>query len=474
MSLQAPLNPNDTDTSQPSDKQHRSENCGYWPVLKNGNFVALWIGQIFSQIADRIIFVVFISLIVHHFGPSERYSSFLYIAFTIPAILLTAIAGVFVDRWPRKAVLISTNLLRALLVALIPWAANATGGWAIYLVAFLISAATQFFVPAEAATIPSLIPKENLLTANSLFTTTMMVALILGFALGDPLINLFSLHKVHWAITGLFILSSLSLMLINLPHKIKEKRDKEQESIQASVNRFIQEISEGFLYIRQNLLVRNAMLKLALLFSSMIALCILFISFAKSYLFEDPMVASRKFAYIIMCNGIGMAIGAFWLGHSFPKSRRGPMVFSGFTVVGLCLILLSFIDLISKHDHAFRLPTFANQFVYWEQIHFTWRMMYTYTMSITMGIGAAFVAIPLQALLQEVIPEDKRGKVFGVQFTILSTASTLPVLLAGLAVEVISVKTLFILIGAPIFLLGSIGFCNLAKGKNRDESLANW
>jgi MFS family permease len=121
MSLQTPLTENSSDDLMEA-LGHPGQ--GYRAIMKNGNFMALWIGQIFSQVADRIIFVVFISLIVRHFGPGDRYSSFLYIAFTIPAVLLTAIAGVFVDRWPRRAVLVITNLMRALLVALIPWAAE--------------------------------------------------------------------------------------------------------------------------------------------------------------------------------------------------------------------------------------------------------------------------------------------------------------------------------------------------------------
>jgi MFS family permease len=449
---------------------------GYRVVLTNPNFLALWIGQIFSQIADRIIFVVFISLIVSHFGPSDRYSSFLYIAFTIPAIMLTAIAGVFVDRWPRRAVLVTTNLMRAALVALIPWAAQATGGWAIYYVAFLISAATQFFVPAEAATIPTIVSKSSLLTANSLFTTTMMVAVIFGFALGDPLINLFSLNKVHWAITGLFLAASLSLAFVKTPPlcMLEEGERPVDTTLKGAFRRFGEEIQDGLKYIGDNPMVRNAMLKLATLFSAMVALCILFISFAKTFLFDDPQVAAQKFAYIIAFSGVGMAIGAFWVGHSFHHARRGVMVFGGFICVGLCLVLLTLTGFLPKHDYLFRLPEIASGFVNLESVRFTGRMIYTYTLSILMGVGAAFIAIPLQALLQELIPEDKRGKVFGVQFTILSTSSTLPVLIAGLAVEQIGVSAMFLLIGIPLLLFGLIGLYNRLRAEKDHVFAAHW
>lgn len=473
MSLQTPL------TDLPSDCLSDAEKAphpGYGSVLRNPNFLALWIGQIFSQLADRIIFVVFIILIVQHFGAEGRYKSFLYIAFTIPAILLTAVAGVFVDRWPRRAVLVTTNLLRALLVALIPWASEASGGWAIYLVAFLISMATQFFVPAEAATIPMIVNRSSLLMANSLFTTTMMGSVIFGFALGDPLINIFSLGKVHWAITALFLLASLSLAFVRPAAACAlEDGNKPAASMKDSFARFKHEIQDGVSYIRENPLVRNAMLKLAILFSSMVALCLLFISFAEAYLFDNPQVAAQKFAYIIAFSGVGMVMGAFWVGHSFHHARRGLMVFGGFLCVGLSLVLLTLgIGLIPKQDYALHLPRFTTSFLYMDEFRFTMRMLYTYALSMIMGVGASFIAIPLQAVLQELIPEDKRGKVFGVQFTILSTASTLPALIAGYAVEQVGVSAVFLMIGVPMLLFGVYGLYGRLKAGKDHGFVANW
>jgi MFS family permease len=489
MSLQTPLIDSSPENALDALTPARS---GYRELFKNHSFLALWIGQIFSQLADRIIFVVFIILIVQHFGIEGRYKSFLYIAFTIPAILLTAVAGVFVDRWPRRMVLVTTNLLRAALVALIPWASQATDGWAIYIVAFLISTATQFFVPAEAATIPMIVSRRSLLTANSLFTTTMMASLIFGFALGDPLINIFSLSRIHWAITALFLLASLSLSLVNIkPKAVSDEPASDQASspeegasnistpestsLKASFIRFRSEIHDGVQFIQQNPLVRNAMFKLALIFSSMVALCLLFISFAETYLFEDPRIAAQKFAYIIAFSGVGMALGAFRVGNAFHNARRGVMVFGGFSCVGLCLVLLTVgIGLIPRHDYVFHLPRLVTNFFYLDELRFTMRMMYTYALSILMGIGASFIAIPLQAVLQELIPEDKRGKVFGVQFTILSTASTLPALIAGYAVEQIGVAPVFLLIGVPLLLFGLIGLYGRLKAGKSHAFAAHW
>ncbi len=83
--------------------------------------MCLWTAQIFSQFADRAVFVLFVAVLTSHqigtqqIGAAEM-TSRLYIAFTIPAVILSPIAGVYVDRWSNKTVLIVSNLARALFV----------------------------------------------------------------------------------------------------------------------------------------------------------------------------------------------------------------------------------------------------------------------------------------------------------------------------------------------------------------------
>ncbi|MEB3286772.1 MAG: MFS transporter [Vampirovibrionales bacterium] len=447
-SLQTPVSPLPEVTHAPSE-------TGYRALLKNKKFLALWLGQIFSQIGDRIIFVVFVALIVKYFGASDRYNSYLYIAFTIPAILLTSIAGVFVDRWPRRATLVLTNVLRALCVLLLPLASMGAS-WIVFTLAFLISTATQFFVPAEAATIPNIVSKKNLMVANSLFTTTMMASVIFGFALGDPLINIFTLERVHWAISALFLLSSICLLFVKVPLPPKVV-SKAAPTLKNAFAEFGQEIQEGVSYIKAHPMVRNGILKLAVLFSTIVAVCIVSIAFAKAYLFSDPQVAARKFAYIVTFSGIGMALGAFAVGSSCRHMKRGFLVYGGFLVIGASLALLAAVQWIPQKEHIFMIPRLVTAFIYLDEVHFTMRMLYTYSLAVVMGFAAAFVAIPLQALLHELIPDEIRGKVLGVQFTLLSTCSTVPVLLAGIAVEQVGVRDVLLCIGIPLTLLGLIG-----------------
>src|SRR5690606_16507562 len=142
----------------------------------------------------------------------------------------------------------------------------------------------------------------------------------------------------------------------------------------------------------------------------------------------------------ITFSGIGMVLGAYLVGQFFRHAKRGLMVFGGFTGIGACLLLLCMVDMIPKTALVFTFPVIQTDYFYLDSFSLTVRMLYTYFLVPLMGIAASFVAIPLQALLHELIPEDKRGKILGVQFTILSTCSTLPVLVAGVGADLFGVK----------------------------------
>jgi MFS family permease len=306
----------------------------------------------------------------------------------------------------------------------------------------------------------------------------MMASVIFGFVLGDPLINIFGLEQVHWSIVTLFVLSSIALMFLKVPPMNPMERGEEDldmlrpNSVRAATRKFFAELQEGVQYIRENKMILNAMLKLALMFSAVVALCLLFVSYSKEFLYRDPLVAARKFAYIITFSGIGMVLGAYTVGQHFRQARRGWMVFSGFTVLGGVLALLCLVDQFSQSAIAFTTPALQTDFFYLEPLNLTWRMVYTYLLTAIMGVAGAFVAIPLQALLHELIPEDKRGKILGVQFTILSTSSTLPALIAGVGAEQVGTKAMLLLLGIPMLIVGLRGLYHRVMTPN--ATVANW
>jgi hypothetical protein len=132
---------------------------GFLSVLKNKNFVTLWSGQIFSQLADKVLLVLMIAIIESQFQSQNQsisgWVSAITIANTIPAVLFGSLAGVFVDRWHKKEVLVITNLLRGALLLLVPFLLWLTKGQVVanlplgfevlLLVSFAVSTFGQFF-----------------------------------------------------------------------------------------------------------------------------------------------------------------------------------------------------------------------------------------------------------------------------------------------------------------------------------------
>ena len=99
-------------------------NNGFSALLKNRDFMVLWLGQLVSQLADKIFFVLIVALLENYPTPqglaeNSKYS-ILMMAFTIPAILFGSAGGIFVDRFSKKLILIGSDVVRGLLILLIP------------------------------------------------------------------------------------------------------------------------------------------------------------------------------------------------------------------------------------------------------------------------------------------------------------------------------------------------------------------
>src|SRR4028119_367840 len=96
---------------------------GFRALLKNRAFMVLWFGQLLSQVADKVFFVLLISLLESYQSPQmfeNSMRSAVMIAFTLPAILFGSAAGIFVDRFPKKQTMIAADVIRAILMLAIP------------------------------------------------------------------------------------------------------------------------------------------------------------------------------------------------------------------------------------------------------------------------------------------------------------------------------------------------------------------
>ena len=422
---------------------------GLQTVVRLDGFRQLWIGQIFSQLADKFYIVLMVYLIAQYWvtsTPQENgalaeiasairmdfetraqritlLATGVYVANTIPAMVLGSVAGVWVDRWPKRRVMVASNGLRALLVLFTPlfllpgphWLGLSWGYWALLVMTFLESVLTQFFAPAEQAAIPLLVPKEHLLAANSLYQATSMGATIVGFALGDPILrglnNLFQLVGLRG---GEFLLLPFCYGMAALC--LSTIRLHEQPRLE-TVDSVWKEIVAGVQVLRERPSVRAALVHLVLLYSLLAALYVLAISLASAIQGLGP----TGFGTLLAMSGLGMAIGAVLVaqvGHGFSRRR---LAAAGLGAITWSLVLLG---------------------------QLRGNLGYTLGLCSLLGLGAALVAIPAQTTIQEDTPESQRGRVFGLQNNLINIALSLPLVLAGALVSSIGLlPVLWVLAG---------------------------
>ncbi|HEY6569603.1 MAG TPA: MFS transporter, partial [Candidatus Limnocylindrales bacterium] len=154
-------------------------------VFRNRPFLLLWLAQAFTQIGGNMV-IYGLTVIILQATKSNTAVSLLILTFLLPAVLFTAVAGVYVDRFDRRKILILTNVLRAAAFVLTFLAGETLA--AILVLNVAVSTITVFFGPAEAAMIPFLVPRRQLLAANGVFTLTVNAAFALGFALLGPIV----------------------------------------------------------------------------------------------------------------------------------------------------------------------------------------------------------------------------------------------------------------------------------------------
>ena len=166
-------------------------------VLRNAPFLRLWVAQVVSQTANSMVdFSLLLrvgeAVSFHQVSQANTAVSFVILAFSLPSLVFGPIAGAVADRISRRTVMAIVNALRAALVILFllvrpEWPVHiALGGY--YVIAFLFGAVGQFFMPAQGASIPALVPREQLTAANALFNLTFTATQLLGFAILGPLL----------------------------------------------------------------------------------------------------------------------------------------------------------------------------------------------------------------------------------------------------------------------------------------------
>jgi Na+/melibiose symporter-like transporter len=183
---------------------------GTGSVFRNRGFVFLWSAQLLSQLAGNMVLAALMSTIVSVTG-SNTLVAVLILTFLAPAVLFSALAGVFVERSDARLIMLAANALRAVGTAAFILVGTHIG--AIFALNLAISTVTAFFNPAELTAIPRIVAKNHLMAANSIFVLTVNAAFAVGFGFLGPLIlTTTSANVVFGVVAVMFALAAVAII----------------------------------------------------------------------------------------------------------------------------------------------------------------------------------------------------------------------------------------------------------------------
>ena len=391
----------------------------YKPVLKNRKFVYLWVSQIASQVTINIINFVFLVRLFEKTS-SAISTSFLWVAYALPAILIGPFASATVDSIDRRKMLIATNFLQ-FLTLLLYGLSHKANVFVLYEVVFIYSLLNQFYVPAESASLPSLISKEKLTHANSLFFLTQQFSLVIGFGFAGILNGYLGFDRTLY-VCAFFLFTAFSSTVFLPSLRTKNKVPKEFEE---AVTSFFGRIAEGYKFIKGR---RDILIPFSLLICFQVAFQVASVavpSISKNLL-RIPLNSAAIF--LLIPAGVGAVAGALILPKLiFHGWRKKKVIDSSLLLVGLLVFALTFL-----------VPVFGYSF----------RVILTFLSILLIGLGFVGVIIPAQTFLQESTPKDLRGRVFGNFWFLVTVVSVIPVVFSGTIIEILGVRMLLLVLGA--------------------------
>lgn len=432
---------------------------GAGSVFRNRSFVSLWTAQVLSQLAGNMVLAALMAIVVGTTG-SNTANAVLILTFLFPAVAFSAFAGVIVERSDSRLIMLSANLLRAAgTIAFIFVGSNVL---LIYLINLFVSTVTAFFAPAELTSIPRIVKNGNLMAANSVFVLTINATFAIGFGfLGPLLLATAGPMAVYIAVAVMFVLAALAIVPIP---GVPPEHDRAPIDAGRALTAVVDELREGIAFVQRTPRIAWSLVYLGIASSLIGVMGALGPGFATQILG----LTAEDFFFIMGPAGLGAVIGILFLNSYGKALPRRLLIDVGLVAMGLTLIAIAAVkptvDLLSPAVRPIEatLPQVVAPLISLIAV--------VVVIAVTAGLEYAFVAIPSQTALQEELPKDVRGRIFGILNTLLSVASFLPVLVAPAFADLLNI--VFPGAGIPVvmLILGAVTFVAGVKSWQRNAA----
>jgi DHA3 family macrolide efflux protein-like MFS transporter len=350
-------------------------------------------------------------------------------------LFLGPVAGVFVDRWDRKRMMIAADVLRALLVLPCLLVRTPDQVWIYYVVGFLMSCVSRFFFPAQNAVLPLIVPdKSDLLAANGLMQMVQTVGLLAGPALAGFSIGLWGEQIAFIIDSASFLVSAAAIMTMTVP-----RTTIGQQAAGGQMAAVWAEMREGVTYLFGNRTMVGILVCMAVVQLGLGAINVLWVP----YLQRTFGVGAEGLGIVDLAQGAGMVVSGLALGLIASRLNRTAMVGWALILIGLFLGGMGLA------------PAFG------------------WVIALSLAVGLVLVPgqSALMTMMQLAVPDLKRGRVGSAMNAMTMAAGLLSMGAASVLGEVVGLRSMYVIAGLITMSAGVIGLFVLTEERSRDEGL---
>ncbi len=404
----------------------------YIDVARSPSYFPLWLSQLVSSFGDTLHYIALVVLVFQLTGQGVAVA-ILVAAEVVPVLLLGPIAGVFIDRFDRKAVLIGADVIRAALVLSLVWP---QGAWHAYLVAAGVAAGNTFFNPTVQAVIPTITTQEQRLAANSVSWSTGRLVQIVASALAGGMIAIVGTESAFILNAASFVVSALLIVRLVIPPHAGQL----DQASTRGLDRYLADAREGLRYASRDLLVSRLLIVQSLASFAVGATGAMLVVLSERHLGLEP----AGFAWLVGAIGVGALLGPLIPNTFASDYRDARWLFVPYIIRGIGDVLIALFA---------PLPiALAILFVY--------------------GLNTSAGMVVFSSTVQDAVPDRVRGRVFTLMDVSWNAMRLLSLAIGAIVVDAVGVQPLFWAGGSLLALSGVLGLLLLGNYDFRQQSTA--
>ena len=399
-------------------------------ALRHRPFFLLWASQLISQSGDFVFDIALLWLVLETTG-SVFAVGLVVTAMLVPAVLLGPVLGVYIDRWPRRPLLIATNVLEGVLVAGLSGLVldHAAGLDVILAVVVALGAGAQVVRIASSALVPQTVSTDDLAPANSLLSFSGSFNQVVGLSIGGVAVAAFGVAlPIEYDALSFFLAAAL---LLGVPRAVGQPGPT---AAGTDPTGFRAQFVEGFAFVRsQRFLIEIILLGMVVNFFGN-AINALLAPYAALVLHGGPTTYGSLGAIL----AVGSIVGAFVAGKVNARRFAGKLLFGGSIASGAVIALLGLTS----------------------DVYLALAEMF--------GLGAllAITNVPMLTLVQAKVPARLMGRSMAVLFSLLVAMGPFGSFFAGSFAAARGVASVFLFAGIAIMVADSVGFAVMSELRN--------